>query len=72
MKNAHFKDGRLHLENQTNTEDYTVIIVPSCKTISIANLKKIIDFYIMGGTVIFTTQLPSKSAEPARDSEVIK
>jgi hypothetical protein len=67
-----FRDGRLHLENQINTEDYSVIIVPSCKTISIANLKKIFDFYIMGGTVIFTTQLPSKSFEPARDNEVIK
>ena len=67
-----FKDGRLHLENQTNPEDYSVIIVPSCRTISIANLKKIFDFYILGGTVIFTTQLPSKSFEPAKDSEVIK
>jgi hypothetical protein len=67
-----FKDGRLHLENQTNSEDYSVIIVPSCRTISIANLKKIFDFYILGGTVIFTTQLPCKSFEPAKDSEVIK
>jgi len=67
-----FRDGLLHLENQINSEDYSVIIVPSCRTISIANLKKIFDFYILGGTVIFTTQLPSKSLEPARDSEVIK
>jgi hypothetical protein len=67
-----FRDNRLHLENQNNTEDYSVIIVPSCKTISISNLKKIVDFYKMGGTVIFTTQLPSKSAEPAKDSEVTK
>jgi alpha-L-rhamnosidase len=66
------RDGRLHLENQTNKEDYSVLIVPSCKTIKIASLKKIFDFYIMGGTVIFTTQLPSKSFEPAKDSEVTK
>ena len=65
-------DGKLHLWNKTNTEDYSVIIVPSCKTISITNLQKITDFYKSGGTVIFTTQLPSKSAEPGKDVEVAK
>jgi hypothetical protein len=63
-------DGKLHLKNQTNSEDYKVIIMPSCKTISVTNLSKIADFYKSGGTVIFTTRLPSKSAEAGKDDEV--
>lgn len=63
-------DRKLHLQNQENYEDYRVIIVPSCKTISISGMKKIADFYISGGAVIFTTRLPSKSAEIGKDDEL--
>jgi len=59
--------GTLHLQNQINFEDYSVLIVPSCRTISVSNLKKIVDFYKKGGNVIFTTALPFKSAEPGKD-----
>ena len=65
-------DQNLHLENKENPEDFKVLIIPSCKTISIANLKKIKSFYDKGGKIIFTTQLPSKSAELNKDHEVLR
>ena len=61
---------RLDLQNKTNFENYRVIIIPSCALISLSNMKKIADFYNSGGTVIFTTRLPFRSAETGRDSEV--
>lgn len=65
-------NGRLHLENISNWEDYKVLIVPSCKTISVSNLEKIVNFYNMGGTVIFTTRLPFKSAETGKDENIAR
>jgi hypothetical protein len=38
--------------------------------ISLSNLKKITDFYNSGGSLIFTTRLPSTSAETGKDKEV--
>jgi|WetSurMetagenome_2_1015567.scaffolds.fasta_scaffold00210_8 hypothetical protein len=63
---------KLHLGNKSNWEDYKIVIVPSCKTISISNLEKIADFYDHGGTVIFTTRLPSKSTDPGGDKKVAR
>ena len=61
---------KLHLNNDTNREDFQILIVPSCKTISVSNLQKIKAFYEQGGRIIFTTQLPSKSAEYGKDAEI--
>jgi hypothetical protein len=61
---------RVHLINDTNREDFSVLIVPSCRTLSISNLRKIVDFYDQGGKVIFTTRLPSKSDEPGKDKKI--
>ena len=60
----------LLLQNTTNHEEYKVIIVPSCDLISLSNLGKVADFYDAGGTVIFTTRLPRKSAEMGKDQAV--
>jgi len=65
-------DGRIHLQNKINRENFKVLIVPSCKTISISNLEKIKDFYKQGGNVIFTTRLPTKSMEANKDKRVKK
>lgn len=62
--------GKLHLQNKINWEDFKVLIVPSCKTISVSNLKKIINFYEQGGSIIFTTRLPTKAVETGKDEEV--
>lgn len=63
-------EGKLHLHNTVNREEFTVLVIPSCKTISLSNLKKIKDFYEKGGDLIFTSQLPVYSAEPGKDKEV--
>lgn len=65
-------DGKLHLQNRVNWENFEVLIVPSCKTISISNLLKVKNFYEQGGKVIFTTRLPSKSVGTNKDREVIR
>jgi len=66
------ENGNLLMENQVNHENFKVLMIPSCEVISISNLKKISRFYKSGGTVIFTTRLPSRSAETGRDDEVTR
>jgi hypothetical protein len=63
-------NGKLHLQNDRNWEDFQVLIVPACKTISYSNLVKIAGYYNQGGLVIFTTLLPYKSYESGMDQKV--
>ena len=60
---------KLILNNRENREEYSVLIVPAGDTISAA-AARIKEFYDQGGTVISTTQLPTKSAEFGKDKEV--
>jgi hypothetical protein len=62
----------LRLNNQTNFEDYRVLILPGARVIHWSNLQKIKAFYDAGGKVIATTQLPTKSAEFGHDREVVE
>ncbi len=64
------KNGMLSLINTNFQNDFRVIILPSCKVLSKSNLSKIKKFYQEGGTIIFTTQLPSKSTIKSDDSKV--
>ena len=61
---------KLILNNRENREEYSVLIVPAGDTISAAAAARIKEFYDQGGTVISTTQLPTKSAEFGKDKEV--
>lgn len=66
------KKGVIHLNNAENFQDYKLIIVPGGKTISFKTLQKIKAFYVGGGKVVFTSLLPSKSAEIGKDKAVMK
>ena len=63
-------DKRLHLQNKINKESFSVMVIPSCRTISLSNLKKIKTFYDNGGNLIFTTQLPEFATESGKDQEI--
>lgn len=65
------KDGELHLQNKINWEEYKILIIPSCKTISVSNLQKIKDFYEAGGSIVFTTRLPSIAVEIGKNEDVV-
>ena len=64
-------DGLLHLENKMNWEEYKILVIPSCKTISVSNLQKIKNFYESGGSIVFTTRLPSIAVEKGKNEEVV-
>lgn len=61
---------RLIMENKIHPQSLPLVIVPSCRTILLSNLQKLKEFYDQGGGIIFTTQLPEKSAEFGKDKEV--
>ena len=61
----------LTLANTKQYNTFRTLIVPSSKTISVANLAKILTFFEAGGQVIFTTQLPVKSTEPNAYAQVV-
>lgn len=64
------KGKKIVLNNTINQEAYSLLIIPSMKTISVANLKKIEKFYNAGGCLLFTTQLPDQSAEFGQNKKV--
>ena len=62
--------GKLQIQNLLNKEEFRVLIIPSCKTISLSNLKKIKLFYDNGGHLIFTSQLPVGATTPGKEREI--
>ncbi|MBD5224656.1 MAG: hypothetical protein HDS68_01645 [Bacteroidales bacterium] len=54
---------RLVMHNTVNTEKFSVMILPGCKTLTTGTLKKIEEACDAGVKVIFTTQLPCESAD---------
>lgn len=63
---------KLILNNKVNSEEYKILIIPGGTTISYSNAKKISDYYEKGGVLIFTSQIPYRSAESGLDGEVQK
>ncbi|WP_084812353.1 glycosyl hydrolase [Flammeovirga pacifica] len=70
-KKYSIRDGLVRLNNQENFQEYKVMIMTGSKIISLKTLEKLKSFYDKGGTVIATTQLPYKSTELGKDTEVI-
>jgi hypothetical protein len=64
------ESNELLLNNEVNWERYKVFVLPSCKTISLSNLKNIKLFHDNGGVVIATSCLPEKSVEPGHNLEI--
>jgi len=60
----------MHLNNVTNWQDYSVIMIPGGKVVPWTSLRKIKEFYDHGGRVVATTCLPEKSAELGHDADV--
>jgi hypothetical protein len=60
----------LVLSNRLHRERFSVLLLPGHKTIRWSALKKIRAFYLGGGCVIATGQLPFKSAEFGHDRDV--
>jgi len=65
------EDGSIKLQNTENYQEYKVMILTGCKTISYKTLEKLKAFYNNGGTIISTTQLPFKSSEMGEDQKVL-
>lgn len=65
------EDKTLKLNNETNHQEYKLMIIPGSKVISVKVLQKIKQFYGQGGKVIATTLLPSKSSEFGKDQQVV-
>ena len=65
------QDGRLHLNNDVNHEQFSTILLPGVKVIALSNLKRIEEAWRQGVGVVFTTQLPEQAADnPEGDDEV--
>ena len=56
-------NGTLHMDNKVNSETFKVIILPGVSVISQSNLKRIEEAWEKGTGIIFTTRLPSSSAD---------
>lgn len=65
------EDGKIKLQNTENYQEYKVMFLTGCNTISWKTLQKLRDFYESGGTIISTTKLPYKSSEMDEDQKVI-
>ena len=64
--------GRISLNNETNREQFSTLILPSVKAISLSNMKQVEKAWEDGVTVIFTTQKPSQSASLDADDATIQ
>lgn len=66
------EEGKIKLNNTNNYQEYKVMLLTGCNTISWKTLKKPSGFYKSGGTIIYTTKLPCKSSEMSEDQKVLK
>lgn len=61
----------LCLSTSVTHQEYKLLIMPSSQILSVKALKKIKAFYLAGGKVLATGQLPCKSAEFGMDNELV-
>jgi len=63
---------KLILNNEVNREEYSVLIVPGSRVLSVETARKVQAFYGSGGTVIATGVLADKSVEMGQDAAVAR
>lgn len=63
--------GRLRMANKVNSEQFSVLILPGVKAISLSNMKQVMKAWRSGVKIIFTTQKPCQSADYGVDDAVI-
>lgn len=56
-------NGTLHLNNPVNSEQFKVLILPSCSMISIYSLRLLKKFFESGGKILATGELPFRAYE---------
>ena len=66
------EEGIVKLQNQENYQEYKVLFLTGCNTISYKTLEKLKTFYESGGSIISTTQLPYKSSEMGHDQRIVE
>ena len=62
---------KLLLNNKTQFNEFTTLVVPACLTMSLTNIEKIRDFALAGGVVIFTSHLPAQATITSDNDKVI-
>ena len=55
--------GKLTMRNKRNREEFSTLILPGVKTISVSNMGHVFEAWRSGVHVIFTTQLPCECAD---------
>ena len=63
--------GRLRMANRINWEQFSVLVLPGVKTMSLGNMKKVMRAWKNGVRIVFTTQIPCQSADYGVDDSVI-
>jgi len=64
-------DGKIRMANKVNNEEFSVLVLPGVKAISLSNMKQVEKAWKSGVKVVFTTQMPSQSAEYGVADEVV-
>ena len=61
------KDGCLYMTNGHRTECLRVIVLPCSETVSLANMRVLLEFYRSGGRLVATGALPERAFEFSED-----
>ncbi len=60
----------LNLNNTIQYNTFRTLIIPASKTISVKTLEQALALFHNGGRIIFTSQLPTRSAEIGQDARI--
>ena len=66
---CHTEGGVLYLDNQTNREQFRIIVLPATEMISLANMRLLKEFYNQGGKILATGVLPTLAFEYDKDGK---